>query len=77
VAGRAFFTAPGVPQDRVKILREAFQKAMKDPQLLAEAKRGRRNISPATAEEMERVYQGILDAPESVVARFKKLGGAR
>jgi len=77
VAGRAFFAAPGTPPDRVKILREAFQQAMKDPELLAEAKRARRNISPATAEEMERVYQGILDAPESVVARFKKLGGAR
>ena len=77
VAGRAFFTAPGVPQDRVKILREAFQKVMKDPKLLAEAKRARRDISPATGKEMERVYLGILDAPESVVARFKKLGRAR
>ena len=74
VAGRAFFAAPGTPPDRVKILREAFQKTMKDPQLLAEAKRGKRDISPATAAEMERVYQGILDAAESVVARFKKLG---
>jgi tripartite-type tricarboxylate transporter receptor subunit TctC len=73
VAGRPFFTPPGVPPDRVKILREAFQKAMKDPELLAEAKRGRRDISPATAEEMERVYLSILGAPESVVARFKKL----
>ena len=73
VAGRPFFVPPGVPPDRVKILREAFQKAMEDPELLAEAKRGRRDISPATAEEMERVYQGILGAPESVVARFKKL----
>ena len=28
---------PGIPADRVKILREGFLKAMKDPELLAEA----------------------------------------
>ena len=37
--GRAFFLPPGVPAERVALLRKAFEAAMKDPALLAEAKK--------------------------------------
>jgi hypothetical protein len=36
--GRPMAAPPGVPADRVKILREAYARALKDPQLVAEAK---------------------------------------
>ena len=36
--GRPMVAPPGVPSDRVKILREAYSRALKDPQLVAEAK---------------------------------------
>ena len=39
--GRAFAAAPGTPADRVAILRDAFAKALKDPELLAEAKKAK------------------------------------
>ena len=39
--GRPISAPPGMPADRTKILRDAYAKAMKDPELLAEAeKRG-------------------------------------
>ena len=31
---------PGTPADRVKMLRDAYAKSMKDPELIAEAKKG-------------------------------------
>ena len=36
--GRPIVAPPGFPTDKMKIFREAFMKAMNDPELLAEAK---------------------------------------
>src|ERR671910_616155 len=34
--GRPIFTTPGTPADRIKLLRNAFEQALKDPELIAE-----------------------------------------
>lgn len=73
VAGRPFFTAPDTPPDRVGILREAFRKALEDPELLAEAERAGQSILWTSAEEMEEIYAGILGASDEVVSRFLEL----
>ncbi|MDH3240813.1 MAG: tripartite tricarboxylate transporter substrate-binding protein [Alphaproteobacteria bacterium] len=73
VAGRPFFTSPGVAGDRVKALRGALKASLGDPGLVAEAKKAKRNISFTTPEEMEDVYRGILGASDKVVEQFKKL----
>ena len=73
VAGRPFFTAPGTPEDRVKILREAFRQVLEDPELLSEAERASRTILWTSAEEMQSTYEGILNASDEVVARFQEL----
>ena len=36
--GRPIIASPGIPADRVKLLREAFAKTLRDPELLDEAK---------------------------------------
>src|SRR4029453_3009615 len=51
--GRPIVAPPGIPTDRLKIFREAFLKNMKDPDLLAEAKRKNFDITPSTGEELE------------------------
>jgi tripartite-type tricarboxylate transporter receptor subunit TctC len=33
------FAPPATPADRVKVLRESYAKALKDPELIAEAKK--------------------------------------
>lgn len=73
VAGRPFFTTPEVPQARVKVLRDAFKAVVGDPGLKSDAKKAKRNISFTSAEEMESVYQGILNASDKVVDQFKQL----
>ena len=45
--GRAFAVTPGTPADRVAMLREAFAKALNDPELMAEGKK-QRSISPSS-----------------------------
>ena len=46
--GRPIVFPPGVPADRVKIIRDAFNKTINDPALLAEAEKRRLDIDPAT-----------------------------
>jgi len=67
---------PGTPPERVKILREAFLKAMKDPELLDEAKKGRLDIEVTAGEELESLAKEVLDAPPDVVERVKKILGS-
>jgi hypothetical protein len=51
--GRPFLVTPGTPPERIKILREAFAKALKDPKLLAEAKKARMDVEYTSGEELE------------------------
>ena len=71
--GRPMVAPPAVPAGRVKILREAYNKALKDPELLDEVKRSRLDMEPITGEEVEAVYKELMDQPAGVVDLVKKL----
>jgi tripartite-type tricarboxylate transporter receptor subunit TctC len=73
--GRPLVTPPGVPTDRLKILRDAFNKSVNDPALLAEAEKRRLEMDPATGEEIEALAKEVMGAPPDVVARVQKLLG--
>ena len=57
--GTAFFTAPGVPSDRVHALRRAFDATMKDPEFLAEAQRTKLTIGPLPGEELQKLVSEV------------------
>ena len=71
--GRPIMVTPGTPADRIKILREAFLKTMSDPEVIAEAKKGRMDIDTTTGEELETLVKEIFDSPPEIIARAKKL----
>jgi len=71
--GRPIVAPPGIPTDRLKIFREAFLKTMKDPDLLAEAKRKNFDITPSTGEELEALAKLVMAQPPDVVERVKIL----
>lgn len=73
-AGRPFYAPPNVPPDRVTMLRAAFAKAISDPQLLDEARRAQKNITPTDPERMAKTNLEVLAAPDAVVENFKKIG---
>lgn len=73
--GRPIVAPPGVPADRVKILREAFDKAIHDPALLSEAERRRLEIDPTTGQELETLAKEVMATPPDIVARMRKLLG--
>ncbi len=65
--GRPIVAPPGIPADRLKIFREAFLKTMKDPELLAEAKRKNFDITPSTGEELEALAKVVMAQPPEIV----------
>jgi tripartite-type tricarboxylate transporter receptor subunit TctC len=73
--GRPLVFPPGVPPDRVKIIRDAFNKTINDPALLAEAEKRRLDIDPAKGEELDALAKEVMTAPPDVVEKVKKLIG--
>lgn len=71
-AGRPFFTTPGVPAERLKMLRAAFKATVEDPQLLKEAKRAKRKVGWSSPGTLEKIYDNILNASDEVVALYKE-----
>lgn len=73
--GRPIIATPGIPADRVKILREAFMKTINDPDLLEDAKRKRLDLDPVSGEELEKLGNEIMAQPPDIIERMKKLLG--
>lgn len=71
--GRPLFVAEEVPADRVAILRKAFDEAMKDKTLLAEAEKSSLEIDPVTGPEMLALLKEVYSTPKDIIA---KLGAA-
>ena len=69
--GRPIAVTPGIPPDRLKLLREAYLKTLKDPELVAETKKQRWDINPLTGEEMEQLSQEVITQPKEVIERMK------
>jgi tripartite-type tricarboxylate transporter receptor subunit TctC len=73
--GRPIVAPPGVPADRVKTLRDAFDKAIKDPQLIADAEKRKLELDPASGQELETLAKEVIAQPPEVVERMRKLLG--
>jgi tripartite-type tricarboxylate transporter receptor subunit TctC len=71
--GRPMVAPPGVPTERVRVLREAYAKALQDPQLIEEAKQSKLEIEPASGEELQALTERIMSQPPEVIERVKKL----
>lgn len=73
--GRPIVAGPGTAAEHVKILRHAFDQAMKDPELLAEAQKQRMDVDPESGENLEKLVAKTMQQPADVVARVKKILG--
>lgn len=70
---RPLVLPPGTPKDRVQLLRKAFMEALKDPELVAEAKKARLELNPMDGAELERGVKEILALDAGLVARLKEI----
>ena len=71
--GRPWTAPPGMAADRIKILRDAWNKTLKDPDLMAEAKKRSWPVEPIGGEQLAALAKDVIAQPPEVVARLKKL----
>jgi tripartite-type tricarboxylate transporter receptor subunit TctC len=64
---------PGTPKERVQIFRQAFQATLKDPEFVAEAKKGNFELDPVSGEELEKIINGLFKTDAVTVNRLREL----
>jgi tripartite-type tricarboxylate transporter receptor subunit TctC len=74
--GRPMLAPPGMPAERVKILRDAFNQTMEDKEFLADLDKRKFDLDPVKGEELEKLVKEVMSQPPDIVARMKKLLGA-
>jgi tripartite-type tricarboxylate transporter receptor subunit TctC len=67
--GRPFFAPPGVPPERVAIMRRAFDAMSKDPTFLADAAAGGLGAAGISGKAVEALVKEVYATPQSVVAK--------
>ena len=70
---RLYSLPPEVPEERVRVLQQAFVKTLKDPQLLAEAKKAKLEIDPIDGPGIAKMVNGLYAMDAAVVNRVKQL----
>ena len=72
-AVRPYLLPPETPKNLVEILRKSFLEAIRDPELLAEAKKARLEINPGSGEELERNVKDLFLLDKPLVDRLKDI----
>ena len=71
--GRPMITTPGTPAERIKILRDAYLKAFKEPEVVEEAMKSKLELSTLPGDEVETQSREVMNQPKEVIERVKKL----
>jgi tripartite-type tricarboxylate transporter receptor subunit TctC len=71
--GRPFILSKEVPPARIKLLRDAFDQTMKDPQFLADAAKEQQTITPISGANAETMVKELAATPPAVVSKVKEI----
>ncbi len=69
--GRSILAPPGLPAERVKALRGAFQAMVRDPEFIADLQRTNVELDPLPGEQLEQLIVRTLNVPAAVRDRAK------
>jgi tripartite-type tricarboxylate transporter receptor subunit TctC len=75
IMGRPFAAPPGVPLDRIRAVRQAFDATMKDTVFLAGAHDLRMEIDPVNAADIQRYIARMYEMPQDLAARAMEAQG--
>ena len=73
--GQPYLAPPGVPAERVAVLRQAFAATMKDKAFLADAEKISYSIIPLTGEQVAQIVHDTVATPPTIVAKTRALIG--
>jgi hypothetical protein len=66
---RPYVAPPGVPAERVRALRAAFDATMRDPAFLADTKRQDLEVRPVSGSEADALLKEVYSTPPEIVKR--------
>lgn len=69
--GKSIVAPPGLPAERVTILRRGFDAMLKDPEYLEEVKRLSLDFDPLPGEQLQQYVDNLSKTPADVIARAK------
>jgi tripartite-type tricarboxylate transporter receptor subunit TctC len=69
--GRPIVAPPGLPPAQLKILRQAYINTLRDPELVADVKKRRWDLTPLSGEELEAMAREVMGQPPAVIDRMK------
>src|SRR3954470_19334277 len=70
---RPLLAPPGLPPERVEVLRQAFDKTMSDPAFLDDAKRTGMDIKPISGAAMQTLVDGVVHSSPADIAAALRL----
>jgi tripartite-type tricarboxylate transporter receptor subunit TctC len=70
---RPYLTPPGVPKDRLEVLRRAFHETLKDSEFLADAKKSNLNIDPVSGEELDKIVSSMFGLDAAFLSRLNEI----
>jgi len=73
--GRPYAAPPGVPADRIAMLRQAFDRTLRDPDFLDDAKRQNLNVVPLSGAALAAIIANAYESPPAVVERTMRAMG--
>jgi tripartite-type tricarboxylate transporter receptor subunit TctC len=71
--GRPMLAPPGMPPQRLKILRAAFVQTMKDPEFLAEIEKRKFELDPTPGEKLEAIVKDVMSQPPPIIEKLKTI----
>jgi tripartite-type tricarboxylate transporter receptor subunit TctC len=71
--GRPFVAPPDLPPERLKVLRDAFDATMKDPDFIAEAQKSGLAVEPVSGEQLSALVRKIYLTPKPVIDKVSKM----
>jgi tripartite-type tricarboxylate transporter receptor subunit TctC len=71
--GRPYVYPPDVPKDRVQFMRDAIARAVKDPELQADADKSQLDMTYRPPEKLEKLVSQLYDTPPGLIEQLKSI----
>ena len=71
--GRPFVAPPDMPADRAKMLQDAFNATMKDPEFIGDVKKQGLELEPQSGEQLKALLEKLYATPKPVIEKVGQL----
>ena len=74
--GRPFLAPPGLPPERLQLLRTAFEQTLKDPDFVKDAEKLALEVEHVPGQKLQEIVDRLYALPRSVLDRAAQISGA-